>query len=396
MLHTTDRSMRANCHMTKSRPRVFAGLILLLAITTGFVRAVPAQAEDAPRAAGSDVPTAAAVQAAVDLARTSERLETATRQLLNVQSRYSSAQSDLADTESQIQVYTRKIATLRARIKKRAIVAYTQAGRQTAALGVEHAQDLGAGAHYTSSANDIDQEQLDGYTKVATALDQERAKRQADRDELAASSQQLDKLHTDLAALRDSEQKLLDRFGGVPVMGDAWLKPEQIAAWFRSTGAHANLPSGTTIDDLAQIYIDEGAAEHVRGDLAFAQSIVETASFSVDAGNNYAGIGVCDSCTGPGYTFATSRDSVRTQIQLLRNYADPDSRASNLAHPPSPWLYGADPAKAAKLYDTFFLKGKAPLWNVMGNGNWATSTTYARSVIETFARMLAFASANPG
>ena len=382
-------------HISFSPPRVLATVLLASAITTGFLRVAPAGAEDAPRAAGTDVPTAAAVQAAIDLARTSEQLDSVTKQLLNVQSRYSNAQADLADTEAAIQVYAGKMATVRARIKKRAIVAYTQAGRQTAALDVEHVQDLGAGAHYTSSANDVDQEQLDGYTKVATALEQERSKRQADRDELAASSQQLDQLHTNLAALRDSEQKLLDRFGAVPVMGDAWLKPEQIAAWFRSTGAHANLPAGTTIDDLAQFYIDEGAAEHVRGDLAFAQSIVETASFSVDAGNNYSGIGVCDSCTGPGYTFPTAQDSVRTQIQLLRNYADPDSRASNLAHPPSPWLYGTDPAKAANLYDTFFLKGKAPLWNVMGNGNWATSPTYARTVIETFARMLAYVSANP-
>jgi hypothetical protein len=381
--------------MTKSRPRVFAG-VLLLVVTTGLVRVMPAHADDTPRAAGTDVPTGAAVQAAVDLARTSDRLYAVARQLVNVQSRYSSAQADLADTESEIQVYTGKITTLRNQIKKRAIVAYTHAGRQTAGLEVERVQDLSAGAQYTASANSVDQEQLDGYTKVATALQQERAKRQTTRDELAAASDQLDQLHTSLAALRDSEQQLLDRFGAVPVMGDAWLKPEQIAAWFRSTGAHANLPPGTTIDDLAALYVEEGSAEHVRGDLAFAQSIVETASFSVDAGNNYSGIGVCDSCTGPGYTFPTPQDSVRTQIQLLRNYADPDSRASSLANPPSPWLYGTDPVKAAALYDTFFLKGKAPLWNVMGNGNWATSPTYARSVIETFARMLAFVSANPG
>ena len=71
----------------------------------------------------------------------------------------------------------------------------------------------------------------------------------------------------------------------------------------------------------------EGQAEGVRGDLAFAQSIVETASFGVAAGSNYSGIGVCDSCTG-GYAFPTPLDGVRAQIQLLRNYADPDSRDS--------------------------------------------------------------------
>ena len=84
---------------------------------------------------------------------------------------------------------------------------------------------------------------------------------------------------------------------------------------------------------------------------------------------------------------------MRAQIQLLRNYADPDSRAANLSSPPSPGLYGPDPVKAAALYDSFFLKGKAPLWNRMGDGNWATDRTYARKVIELFARMVAYASA---
>ena len=131
----------------------------------------------------------------------------------------------------------------------------------------------------------------------------------------------------------------------------------------------------------------------VRGDIAFAQAIVESAYFSVAAGNNYAGIGACDSCDG-GLAFATPEEGVRAQIQLLRNYADPNSRAANLAHPPAPGLYGNDTTAAANTYDTFFLKGKAPVWNVMGNGNWATDPDYAAKVIATYARILAFANAH--
>jgi hypothetical protein len=177
-------------------------------------------------------------------------------------------------------------------------------------------------------------------------------------------------------------------------MGDNSLTAPQIAAWFRATGAVPKLAPGTTIDDLANLYVIEGRAEHVRGDLAFAQAIVETGSFSVAAGNNYSGIGVCDSCHG-GYMFSSPLDGVRAQIQLLRNYADPDSRASNLTNPPSPTLYGADPRKAAAAYDSFFLKGKAPLWNQMGNGNWATDPNYAPKVVLVFAQMVAFATAHP-
>jgi hypothetical protein len=154
------------------------------------------------------------------------------------------------------------------------------------------------------------------------------------------------------------------------------------------------LAPGVAIDDIARLYVIEGNAEHVRGDLAFAQAVIETGSFKVAAGNNYSGIGVCDSCTD-GYGFPTPLDGVRAQIQLLRNYADPDSRAANLANPPSPSLYGTDAAQAATTYDGFFLKGKAPLWNVMGNGNWATDPGYAKKVIELFARMVAYASQHP-
>ena len=63
-----------------------------------------------------------------------------------------------------------------------------------------------------------------------------------------------------------------------------------------------------------------------------------------------------------------------SQIQDLRNYADINSRASNLAHPPVPEWYAwpsLNPVTAAHNFDTFFRKGIAPTWNQMGNGNHA-------------------------
>ena len=136
--------------------------------------------------------------------------------------------------------------------------------------------------------------------------------------------------------------------------------------------------------------MDEGKAEHVRPELAFAQSIIETGSFGNALDNNYAGIGACDSCQGEP-AFPTPRDGVRGQIQLLRNYADPTSRAANLANPPSPTIYGNDPVRAAQSYDTFFAKGRTPTWNVMGNGNWATDPGYAQKVLTVYFQMVSFA-----
>ena len=81
---------------------------------------------------------------------------------------------------------------------------------------------------------------------------------------------------------------------------------------------------------------------------------------------------------------------MRGQIQMLRNYADPTSRAATLANPPSPPIYGRDPAAAAQSYDTFFAKGRVPTWNLMGNGNWATAAGYAPRVLGLYFDMVAF------
>src|SRR6476619_1157506 len=122
------------------------------------------------------------------------------------------------------------------------------------------------------------------------------------------------------------------------------------------------------------MYFEEGKAEHLRPELAFAQSIIETGSFGNAVDNNYAGIGACDSCAGEP-AFPTPRDGVRGQMQLLRSYADPTSRAANLANLPSPTIW-VDGATGAANFDTAFLKGRVPTWNLMGNGNWATDPDY--------------------
>src|SRR6185295_6805472 len=106
----------------------------------------------------------------------------------------------------------------------------------------------------------------------------------------------------------------------------------------------------------------------------------ETGSFGRSLDNNYGGIGACDSCNGE-IAFPTPRDGVRGQIQMLKNYADPGSRAANLANPASP----------ARAYDTFFAKGRVPTWNLMGNGNWATAAEYAPKVLGMYFEMVAFA-----
>jgi len=233
----------------------------------------------------------------------------------------------------------------------------------------------------TQAKSDLAQQEQDlarQQSEVAQ-LEAQQAAQQVQLDQRVAAAN---------AALARAQALGALRAQGEPVMGPAVLNAGQMVAWYRSKSYSPRLQ--TSIEDLAAIYLQEGRDENVRGDLAFAQSIVETGGFSSSPDNNYAGMGWCDSCSY-GDRFPTPRDGVRAQIQHLKNYADVTSRASGLAHPPSPYWYGSDPGVAARNFDTFFAKGWAPTWNDMGHGNWATDPNYSSKVLRVYADMVAFA-----
>ena len=176
--------------------------------------------------------------------------------------------------------------------------------------------------------------------------------------------------------------------GTSTVMGAARVSAAQIAAWFNGRLPH---PSGTykarvPVQTLAQIFIEEGAAEGVRGDVAFVQSVLETGWFrfggAVPASyNNFSGLGATDAGGAPA-SFADARTGVRAQIQHLRAYADSTATTCTVG-----------PLHNACVDPRFHLvspKGKAPTWNQMGNGNWATSTTYASRILQLYSEMLTY------
>ncbi len=244
----------------------------------------------------------------------------------------------------------------------------------------------------------------------------------AARDELASERAALEAQETDVEnqqkALADldaqirSQQAALDarakdvqarlqaaiaagiiRAGGTSLMGPTSLTANQMAAWWRAQG-YSGYSVSIPIEALAQLYIDEGTAEGVRGDVAFAQAIVETGGFRYTApSNNFAGMGWCDSCAD-GRRFPTPLDGVRAQIQHLKNYGDQTSRAATLAHPASVYWYAPTSLNqqvANENFDSFFAKGWAVTWNQMGNGNWATDPGYSQKVTKVYASMVAYA-----
>lgn len=79
--------------------------------------------------------------------------------------------------------------------------------------------------------------------------------------------------------------------------------------------------------EYAQLYLEEGEAEGVRGDGAWIQSCKETGNFAFTGGtavtfnqNNFCGLGVTKKGL-KGHSFDTPRLGIRAQIQHLKGYA---------------------------------------------------------------------------
>jgi hypothetical protein len=366
---------------TRSAALACAALLVTLASTA------PAAAE--PEQSQRPDPEAYRTLAA-EVTRNTNRIAQLGIQIDEASARITALEGEIGQKQQQLDLTRAEIERLKAIVRSRAAFIYTHARSPQIVLDIPHVEDISSGKQYAQSATVADANKIADLTRVADGLEADRRALEASRDAQQQQRDVLSNAKATLEVVNERQKKLLDDAGTITVMGEPELTGEEIAAWFEARGVRYRLTVGTTIAELADLFVEEGKVEHLRGDIAFAQSVLETGSFGNAWDNNYGGIGACDSCNGE-IAFPTPRDGVRGQIQMLRNYADPTSRAANLANPPSPQIYGRDPAAAAIAYDTFFAKGRVPTWNLMGNGNWASSTEYAPKVLGIYFDMVAFA-----
>ncbi len=183
------------------------------------------------------------------------------------------------------------------------------------------------------------------------------------------------------------------------VRGAAQLSAAQLEGWYAMSRRTPRLANGITIGDLARLFVQEGNAENIRGDVAFAQAILETGYFTFPragqarpSDNNFAGLGACDACTTAA-RFPTARDGVRAQIQLLRAYADNSVRTTALAETPSPSPSASGTIQAASTFD-HFARGHEPTWESLGSGLWASAAKYGTTILAIYHSMLRFAAIN--
>ena len=109
------------------------------------------------------------------------------------------------------------------------------------------------------------------------------------------------------------------------IMGKAQATAEQMKAYLKKKNPSVPQP----VLDMLPLYLSEGEMEGVRGDIAFAQSCLETGNFTFSGSavtlpqNNFCGLGVTQRGK-TGLSFETAQLGIRAQIQHLKAYASTD------------------------------------------------------------------------
>ena len=337
-------------------------------------------------------------------------LKVDTAKLAPAQRKYAAAKKhdaairpQLAKLKAQAQPAVRTLAGSRARLHQAAAEAYIHAGggqlvaAVSALMSPQSAVEIGSELHvlgtYGSSLKNAFKEYMTFKPQVDEKLAQIRAIADRSAQDVKAAKQQLTdvqgQITKDKAAV-NAAMKGIAAFHAAatsassPILGPSRLTAKQMADYVVASGGHPQITVPLVV--LAQDYLDEGVATGVRGDVAFAQSILETGGFA-DPGaaptdNNFAGIGWCDTCAH-GFNFADARTGVRAQLQLLRIYVDPNFPEANYKDPlllPGSLSLG--------------FRGKVQTWWDLW-GTWATGAIYGQRVYDIYERMIAFSRTDP-
>ena len=251
------------------------------------------------RPKGPERPDAQSYRAlAAEVARNDARIADLAAELERVNARIADLDAQVAFTQQRLDETRAEIARYRGIVRDRAAFIYRHARAPQGIFDIPHIEQISSGKQYAESASTADIGTIDDLTRVANAFDAHLQDLQDTRNNERATRDQVQSDKAALEVVTERQHKLLDEASTITVMGDSTLTGEQIAAWFDARGAHARLSGNTTISDLASLFVEEGAAEHVRGDVAFAQSILETGWFAHATDNNFGGIGACDNCNG--------------------------------------------------------------------------------------------------
>ncbi len=169
---------------------------------------------------------------------------------------------------------------------------------------------------------------------------------------------------------------------GTKIMGTAVATAEQMKAYLKAK----NPKVAQSVLDMVPFYLSEGAAEGVRGDIAFAQSCLETGNFGFTGSaitldqNNFCGMGVTANGM-KGNSFSTAQLGIRAQIQHLKAYASTEPLRGKCIDPRFKYVARG----CAEVVEWLGQKE-----NPQGKG-WATGAGYGEKIITILKAILATA-----
>ena len=164
------------------------------------------------------------------------------------------------------------------------------------------------------------------------------------------------------------------------IAGEAVATAAQMAAYIKAKRPGVE----QSVIDMIPLYLSEGNVEGIAGDIAFAQSCVETGNFAFPAEtcavtlaqNNFAMMGVT-ATFAKGESFETPQLGIRAQIQHLKAYANDEPLAGDCVDPRFKYVS----------------RGSAPYveWlgqqeNPKGKG-WATAKGYGGRILAVLAEV---------
>lgn len=152
-----------------------------------------------------------------------------------------------------------------------------------------------------------------------------------------------------------------DFFKDLTILGEPIATKKQCVEYIKKNNPLPLIT--TTIDELVDIFYEEGIKEGIRPDVALAQSLHETGYFRYGGDvspsqNNYAGIGATGN-KAKGANFSTPTLGVRSQIQHLLAYSTTKLPVEPIVDPRYEIL--------TKLPEKY---GKIKTWKEL-SGNWA-------------------------
>ena len=167
---------------------------------------------------------------------------------------------------------------------------------------------------------------------------------------------------------------------GTKIMGAAVATADQMKAYIKAK--NPSVPQ--SVLDMVPLYLSEGAAEGVRGDIAFAQSCLETGNFGFAGSavtldqNNFCGMGVTANGL-KGNSFDTPQFGIRAQIQHLRAYASTDALKNECIDPRFKYVVRGCAEVVEWLGQQENLQGKG----------WASGTGYGEKILTILKAILA-------